>query len=176
MALLFVMFAPIDNPTINRMRSTFDSEDESLNVRNVNRNSIQPYIYAHPFGGGIATSGVEGMRWSPNHQLAGFPPDSGLLMFALEIGWVGLSLQIIFYLTMLYQGIYYYFRMKSKKYKIYILAIICGFIAILVTLYSQASVGQMPNVFFFYGCIALFKRLWEFDIMEAEKRLQFEEA
>lgn len=176
MAFLFVFFAPIDNPTLNRMRSTFDSEDESLNVRNVNRNSIQPYIYAHPFGGGIATTGVEGMRWSPSHPLAGFPPDSGLLMFALEIGWVGLSLQIIFYLTMLYQGIYYYFRMKSKKYKKYILAIIAGFLAILVTLYSQASVGQMPNIFFFYGCIALFKRLWEFDKAEAEKRLQFSEV
>lgn len=173
-AFLFIMFAPIDNSTINRMRSTFDSEDESLNVRNINRNAIQPYIYANPFGGGIATSGVEGRRWSPSHPLAGFPPDSGLLMFALEIGWVGLSLQIIFYITMLYQGIYYYFRMVNKNYKIYILAISAGFLAILVTLYSQVSIGQMPIVFFFYGCTALFKRLWEFDKAEVEKRVQFE--
>ena len=61
MSVLFVLFAPIDNPTLNRMRSTFDTKEESLNLRTVNRKSVQPYIYAHPIGGGVATSGVEGL-------------------------------------------------------------------------------------------------------------------
>lgn len=170
---LFIMFAPIYNPTLNRMRSTFDSGDESLNVRNHNRNSIQPYIYANPFGGGVATSGVEGRRWSPAHPLAGFPPDSGLLMIALELGWVGLGIQVLFYLMLFYQGIYFYYRMKSKKYKNYVLALTAGFLALLVTQYSQASVGQMPIIFLFYGSVSLFKRLWEFDRKEAEEQYQF---
>jgi len=163
MAMLFVIFAPIDNPTLNRMRSTFDSNDESLNVRNLNRKYIQPYIYAHPIGGGVASSGVEGMRFNPSHPLAGFPPDSGLLKLALDMGWIGLSLTMLLYLMILYQGILYYFTIKNSEYKIYIVAITCSLFSTMVTLYAQVSIGQMPNVFFFYAIMGLFKRLKEFD-------------
>lgn len=166
LAVLFIMFAPIDNPTINRMRSTFDSKDESLVVRDINRKYIQPYIYAHPIGGGIATSGVEGQRFNPLHTLAGFPPDSGLLKLAIETGCIGLALTLALYLTIVYQGIVYYFKMQNEEYKKYIVAITCGLFSIIVTLYAQVSIGQIPNAFFFYAVMALFKRLMEFDDKE----------
>ena len=104
---LFVLYVPVDNPVLNRVRSTFNSQDASLNVRDVNRHYIQPYIYAHPIGGGIATTGTEGLTYNPNHLLAGFPPDSGLLKAALEMGWIGLALTMFFYLVILYQCIDY---------------------------------------------------------------------
>ena len=173
-AVLFVMFAPIDNPTLNRMRSTFDSKDESLNVRSINRKSIQPYIYAHPIGGGVATSGVDGMRFYPTHRLAGFPPDSGLLMLALDMGWVGLIVSILPFLMFLYQGIHYYYRIKNKEYKKYIVAITCSIFAIVVTMYAQVSIGNMPTVFFIFGVMSMFKRLMEFD--EKERGLIFDKS
>ena len=166
MSVLFIMFAPIDNPTLNRMRSTFDSEDESLNVRTVNRKFIQPYIYAHPLGGGVASSGVEGMRFNRSHVLAGFPPDSGLLKLALDMGWIGLTLSMMLNLMILYQGIQYYFKMRNEKFKIYILAINCALFSIMVTLYAQVSIGQLPNALFFYAVMSLYKRLLEFDEKE----------
>ena len=173
-AVLFVMFAPIDNPTLNRMRSTFDSKDESLNVRSINRKSIQPYIYAHPIGGGVATSGVDGMRFYPTHRLAGFPPDSGLLMLALDMGWVGLIVSILPFLMFLYQGIHYYYRIKNKEYKKYIVAITCSIFAIVVTMYAQVSIGNMPTVFFIFGVMSMFKRLMEVD--EKERGLIFDKS
>jgi cell division protein FtsW (lipid II flippase) len=162
----FLMIAPIDSPALNRMRSTFNSEDESLNVRDENRHFIQPYIYDHPLGGGIAASGVEGMRFNPDHPLAGFPPDSGLLKIALDMGWIGLALTVIFYLMILYTGIQYYYRMHNEEYKKYIIAITTSLFSVMVTQYSQVSIGQIPNALFFYGAIALFKRLLEFDERE----------
>ena len=166
MGVLFVMFAPIDNPTLNRMRSTFDSKDESLNVRTMNRKTIQPYIYDHPMGGGIGASGVEGMRFNPNHRLAGFPPDSGLLKLALDMGWIGLALNILMYLMILYQGIYYYFRIQNEEYKRFVIAITCGLFSVMVTMFAQVSIGQIPNALFFYAVLALVKRLMEFDEKE----------
>lgn len=163
MAVLFIIFAPIDNPTINRMRTTFDSKDESLNVRTENRKRIQPYIYSHPIGGGVAASGVEGMRFNPSHELAGFPPDSGLLKLALDMGWIGLVLTLLLYLMMLYQGIYFYFKMRNVEYKRYTIAITAAFFAVVITLYAQVSIGPIPNVFFYYAMMGLFKRLMEFD-------------
>jgi putative inorganic carbon (hco3(-)) transporter len=168
MSVLFIMFAPIDNPTLNRMRSTFDSKDESLNVRNVNRHLIQPYIYTHPIGGGVATTGVEGMRFNPNHPLAGFPPDSGLLKLALDMGWIGLIIYILPFLMVLYQGIHYYFKMQNTEYKKYTVAAVCSLFSIIVTLYSQVSIGQMPSVLFIFAMMSLFKRLMEFDDKERE--------
>jgi hypothetical protein len=169
LAFLFLMFAPIDNPAINRMRSTFNSNDESLNVRNTNRKSIQPYFYEHPLGGGVATSGQNGVRFNPNHVLAGFPPDSALMSLALDLGWVGMALTMLLYLIILYQGIYYYYKIENEEYKLYIIAFTCAFLGITISLFSTNSIDQIPNAFFFYGVIPLFKRMFEFD--EKERRL-----
>ena len=164
-----VMFAPVDNPSLNRVRSTFNPNDPSLNVRDVNRHYIQPYIYAHPIGGGLATAGVPGLRFNPGHFLAGFPPDSGLLQFAMEIGWIGLGLTILFYLLILYQGIYYYYKIKNPEFKLYTVAFVCALFSIMITQYAQVSIGQIPGVFFFMSSISLIKRLMEFD--EAEQNI-----
>ncbi len=172
LSVLFIMFAPIDNPTLNRMRSTFDAKDESLNVRDVNRHRIQPYIYDHPIGGGVATTGVEGVRFNPNHALAGFPPDSGLLKLALDMGWIGLIINMLPFLMVLYQGIHYYFRMQNAEFKKYNVATVCSLFSVIVTLYSQVSIGQMPSVFFIFAMMSLFKRLMEFDEKERESLLK----
>lgn len=166
MGALFILYAPIYNPTLQRIRSTFNSENASLNVRDVNRHYIQPYIHDHPIGGGLATSGVAGRQYNPGHPLAGFPPDSGLLKIALELGWIGLGLTIVFYLAMLYQCIYYSFRIINPEYKIYAVGIACTLFSIMVTQYSQVSVGQIPGVFFFMSTISIVKRLREFDTVE----------
>ena len=166
MSVLFVLFAPIDNPTLNRMRSTFDTKEESLNLRTLNRKSVQPYIYAHPIGGGVATSGVEGMRFNPTHPLAGFPPDSGLLKLAVDMGWIGLAITMMLFLMVLYQGIHYYFRVRNEEYKKYIVATTCAIFAMIITLYAQVTIGQMPTVFFIFGMMSILKRLMEFDEKE----------
>jgi len=167
---MFILFAPIHTASINRMRSTFNSDNPSLNVRDVNRHYIQPYIYAHPIGGGLATVGVPGKRFNPNHVLAGFPPDSGFLQIALELGWIGLGLTVIFYLMILYQCIYYYFRIKNPEYKLYAVAIVCCLLSIIVTMYAQVSIGQIPLVFFFMSSISIVKRLMEFDDAEQSRK------
>src|SRR5688500_3770972 len=59
----FLLFAPIyGNITLNRFRSAFYfSKDASYEVRNSNRAKIQPYIHAHPIGGGPMTTGTNGL-------------------------------------------------------------------------------------------------------------------
>ena len=169
LAILFVLFAPIYTPSIQRMRSTFDPENASLNVRDENRHYIQPYIYAHPIGGGLATAGVAGRQYNPTHPLAGFPPDSGFLQMALEIGWIGLGLTVIFYLTILYQGVYHYFRIRNPEYKVYAVALVGFLLSIMVTQYSQVSIGQIPGIILFMSAIGMSKRLFEFDEAEHQK-------
>ncbi len=164
LAAMVVLFAPIySNPTLNRIRSTVDTEDASLNVRNTNRHYIQPYLQSHPFGGGIGTTNNAGLIRHPYHSLAGFATDSGFLKAGLELGWMGLTLMVLFNLSILWQGINYYFKIRDKELKLYVVLIVATLFANIVTQYSQETVGQFPFGIFFFSSIALLKRLLEFD-------------
>ncbi len=160
---MFLLYGPIDNPTVNRMRSTFRSEDASLNTRDVNRHFIQPYIYKHPLGGGIATSAREGLDFNPGHPLAGFPPDSGLLKAAIETGWIGYAFMIIFFFLVLYQGVHYYYLVEDPVFKQYLLAITIVELSYIITQYAQISIGEIPSTFLFYPILAIMPRLLQLD-------------
>ena len=166
---LFIFFAPIyNNSTLNRMRSTFNSKDESLNLRDRNRHYIQPYLKSHPMGGGIGTTGGLGAAEFPDHPLANFPTDSGFLRIGLEMGWIGLICWVFFNLSILWQSIIYYFRMRDPVLKLIMVAFISCIFPILVIQYSQESIGQFPGSVFFFSVLSLMKRLLEFD----EEKLQ----
>ncbi|HET6252716.1 MAG TPA: O-antigen ligase family protein [Puia sp.] len=164
-AFLLLMYGPFGgNPTINRFRTTFTgSQDESFNIRNVNRKSIQPYIYYHPIGGGLGTTGAYGAQVNPGHFLAGFPTDSGYLKKALEIGWIGLFLIVALYFSVVRAGIHGYFHCKNEKAKnIYVAATCCMF-SFYVAEYAQDAVGQITDIVIYYPMIALILRLREFE-------------
>jgi hypothetical protein len=99
----------------------------------------------------------------PGHPLSGFPADSYLLRAALEIGWIGLIISLLLDLAFLYQGIYYYFRMQNREYKNYIVFILATIFPVIVTQYSQETVGQLPFAIFFFSCLSLITRIKEFD-------------
>ena len=79
------------------------------------------------------------------------------------MGWIGLLLHLLLNATILYQGIYYYFKMKSRKLKVYMVAILCGLFPYMVCQFSQVAIGQLPSALLFYASMALIKRLKEYD-------------
>jgi hypothetical protein len=83
---------PTSNQTLFRFQSAFKpSDDQSFNLRKMNQKKIQPYILSHPLGGGLGATGEWGKLFAPNSYLANFPPDSGYVRVAVELGWLGLS-------------------------------------------------------------------------------------
>jgi cell division protein FtsW (lipid II flippase) len=159
-----IIWGPIyGNPTINRIRSTFEfSEEASMKVRDINRKNIQPYIYTHPIGGGLATSGMQGLEYNPAHYLAGFPPDSGFLRTAVETGWIGLALQCLLYFIIIQSGVRVFYQSNDKKIKMYALAITIPLFCFIVAQYAQVSIGQIPGCFVFYPGLAMIARLKNF--------------
>jgi hypothetical protein len=154
---LMIMFAPIySNVTINRIRTTFAfSEDASLNVRDINRNMIQPYIYKHPFGGGMGTSGGAGLMHNPSHFLAGFPPDSGYVKTAIETGWIGLFLQCLLYFFILQSGLKAYLTCRNKIFRPYLIAAVVCVFSFVIAQYGQEATDQVPECFLFFSCLAV---------------------
>ncbi len=152
-----IMYAPIyNNPTLDRFRTTFaGSNDASYEVREQNRAFIQPYIYSHPFGGGLCTTGGGGLRFNPGHYLAGFPPDSGYLQKALETGYIGLAIICILYFTVIKSGIKGYFRSKNKYYKIFCAACTASIFTFYIAEFSQEAIGQITDLVVYYPFIAI---------------------
>ncbi|HYG40694.1 MAG TPA: O-antigen ligase family protein [Cytophagales bacterium] len=159
-----LVYGPIyGNATVNRIRTVFrPAEDASFQVRDNNRATIQPYIHSHPLGGGISTSGELGLKYCPDHYLAGFPPDSGYLRTAIEIGWIGLIITCYFFFTILKVGIQNFYRTTDPKLKSYNVAYLALFFSIIVANYSQESIGQIPAALVFYPSMAILVRLKDY--------------
>lgn len=161
---LLLLFGPFHGNTARRVRSAFfPKEDASFNARERNRNRIQPYIYTHPFGGGMNTSGYPGRDHVPYHELAGFPPDSYYLKLAIETGFIGLLINLLIQIYFLLRGINVYYRLKSNKKKGYLIAYISSFIAMSIAGYAQEAINQFPNIILFFTTYVIIEKIEEFN-------------
>ena len=150
------MFAPVRTPSLDRFRSTFSaSKDASYQLRIQNRKFIQPYIYSHPMGGGLGTTGAAGELNHPGHYLAGFQPDSGYLKKALEIGWLGLILFFVLYFLVLKKGINSYFAVHDQNKKAVIASVTAALFTFYIGEYAQMAIGQISDVVVYYPLIAI---------------------
>ncbi len=159
-----LMYGPFYSAPVMHFRSTFSgSKDESFNVRETNRKFIQPYIYAHPIGGGLGTTGGEGKTYNPGHYLAGFPPDSGYLKKALEIGWIGFTMLCILYYLIVRTGIKGYFSCKDEKIRLLYAGVTATMFSFYVADFAQEALGQITDIMIYYPFVAILLRLKEFD-------------
>lgn len=165
MVFLFILYAPIyGNVTLNRMRSAFrPTKDASYDVRNIHRHRMQPYMYSHPFGGGVNTTMGAGVKYNPDHVLAGFPPDSTYFKIALEQGWTGLALQCAFLFTILFYAIHYFYKCRDKEIVTYYAAITVMLFSMILGGFTQFTFNSPPQNFIFYSMIALIIKLHTFD-------------
>jgi putative inorganic carbon (hco3(-)) transporter len=161
----FMLFGPFkNNIVVLRAMSTFEgTKDASANLRDYNRHRIQPYLYAHPMGGGIGTCGIEGSIYNPTHYLTNFQPDSGFMKILAEQGWIGLLLQLIFYFIFLQRGIYGYFHSKNPEIKTWYIAITTGLFSLLTGQYSQIAISPYPQLLFYIAALVILYKLKDYD-------------
>jgi hypothetical protein len=176
-AVIFIglIFGPFlrSNATLNRIRTTFHpSKDASLQVRDINRKRIQPYLRSHPLGGGLGSTGTGttsatgggAKAASSSSPLAGFPTDSGFLRMALEYGWIGLIIQCIIFFIVLQQGIRAYFRSRDPVNRSLLLASVVCLFSYIMAHYAQVAIGPLPGAFLFYPLIAIIIRLRQMEL------------
>ncbi len=155
-ALGAIVLMPTSNYTILRFQSAFKpSDDASFNLRKMNQKRIQPYIQSHPLGGGLGSTGEWGKKFAPNSYLAHFPPDSGYVRVAVEMGWLGLLLFCIFMFTALATGIISYYKIKDPELKSYCLGMILVVFALNFGNYPQEALVQYPSNVYFYLALAI---------------------
>lgn len=160
-----LIFSPIHSSSvINRLRSAFHPEtDPSMKIRDINRKRIQPYMHAHPMGGGLGTTGFPGLVNYPNHPLAGFPPDGQFVQDALEIGWIGFLLELLFYFIVMKFGVHNFYHCRDPQIKNLYASLTAVMMCWVVSEFSQGATGAFNITYLYLPTLAIMVRLRHFD-------------
>lgn len=146
-SLLFLTQTNIGNSNalIRRMRSTFNQQDASLQVRHINREKMAVLLKDKPFGIGLGLSGGKANRFKVNTPLAKLPPDSTHIATWIETGIVGLVLYFTLIFLILIKASYTaFFIVKNKKIRGILIAFIAGISGMLVAAYAS-DINTYPN-------------------------------
>lgn len=163
-----LIFIPTGSLTLYRFQSAFKpSDDASFNVRAENQKMIQPFIQSHPIGGGLGATGIWGAKFAPGSFLASFPPDSGYVRVAVELGWVGMFIFCTLIFIILKTGIDNYYKIRDPELKSYCLAMLLIVFAFNIGNYPQEALVQYPSNVYFYLVAALINITYKLDL---EKR------
>jgi len=181
MVLVYVFFRYTmllnGNAQIRRMRTGFDPNNPSLQVRKANQAILKGYLASRPFGGGLGSAGSWGLRFTPNGFLANVPTDSWFVAIWAENGIVGLYLHlgILFYILG-YGSYIVMFRLKNPIMINRIQALVAGHAGIMAVSYGNGVLGQLPTSVVLYTSMAyifmaekLEKELDEMEKIEKEE-------
>ncbi|MBS1553304.1 MAG: O-antigen ligase family protein [Bacteroidetes bacterium] len=160
LGFMAILFGPFYGNTITRIRTTFQpKQDESMNVREINRARAQPLILSHPIGWGVNTTDSEGEALSPGHIFAGFPTDSGFLKTAITVGWIGLIILMTLYFSVLAIGVSNFYTATDPLVKALYGAYIAAFFSLVVANYAQSAMGQKPTGLLVFSIFVLMPNL-----------------
>ena len=144
------------NMQIRRMRSAFNKNDASANVRDINQEAIKKYIKDAPWGIGMGMSPENIPANNKFRKLSSIPPDSEYVFIWVHTGPIGITVFIVSMAIMLFGGcVIVLFKLKSKTL-IGIGAGLCGaFVAIQLGGYANQVLFQYPNGLTFFGGMAI---------------------
>jgi hypothetical protein len=160
LALVFIFFRFTNigqgNDQIRRMRTAFDPNDASLQVRLDNQKLLKKYLASRPFGGGIGHGGVKAQKYLPNAFLSQVATDSWYVLVWVEQGIVGLLIHLfILFYTIGKASYKVMFKIRDPLLKLKIAALISGMVGVMVASYGNAVLGGMPTGILIYISMAV---------------------
>lgn len=156
--LFILIFTNIGNGNqqIRRMRSAFNKDDASANVRDINKAAISKYMKDAPWGIGIGMYSENIPARNKYKLLSEIPPDSEYVFIWVRTGPVGVGIFAFCMLLMLAGASYVVLFKLQNKTLIGIGAGLCAaFTAIQLGGYANQVIYQYPNGVTFYGGIAI---------------------
>lgn len=144
------------NQQIRRMRSAFNKEDASANVRDINQEVMKKYIQDAPWGIGLGMSMDNVPANNKYRKLVMIAPDSEYVFIWLRTGPIGISFFVITMLIMLGGACWIVlFKLKSKSLIGIGGGLCCAFVSIQLGGYANQVLMQFPNCLLFYGGLSI---------------------
>ena len=144
------------NQSVHRMRSVFDKNDASANVRTMNQESMKKYMREAPFGIGIA-QGYGSVPANNKYALMStIPADSEYVYIWIRTGEVGITLFLILTAIMLFGACWIvFFTLQSPSLRGIGAGMCCAFVAFQLGGYGNQVLMQFPNCVQFYGGLTI---------------------
>lgn len=160
MAIVFIFFKYTnigqDVQQIRRMRTAFDPNDPSLQLRLANQKKLAAYLSSRPLGGGLGHAGIKAKKAMPNAFLANIATDSWYVMIWAEQGIIGLILHLIILFYIIIKSSYLIMvKIRDPIVKMNSTALAAGMLGIMVASYGNAVLGQVPTSLLIYSSMAL---------------------
>ena len=160
LAVVFIFFKYTSigqgNDQVRRMRTAFDPNDASLQVRLENQRRLKIYLASRPFGGGIGHGGVKAQRFAPYAFLSNVATDSWYVLIWVEQGIVGLLLHLfILFYVMARATFQIMFRIRDPILKMKMTALASGMFGVMVASYGNAVLGGLPTGVLIYISMAV---------------------
>lgn len=160
------------NEQIRRMRSAFDPNDASFQVRLENQRTLSTYLASRPFGGGIGHAGVKAKKYLPNAFLSQIATDSWYVLIWAEQGIVGLLLHLFILFYVVIKSSYtIMYKIRDPILKMKMSALASGMVGVMVASYGNAVLGTVPTAVLIYISMALMLNTEKFDtpLVESEE-------
>ncbi len=154
----FLVFTNIGNGNqqIRRMRSAFNKDDASANVRDINKAAMKKYLQDAPWGLGIGSTQANIPANNKYRKLSDIPPDSEYVYIWVHTGIIGISVFISCILLMWFGACrIVMFNLKSPSLIGVGGGLCSAFIAIQLGAYANQVLYQYPNGLTFFGGLAI---------------------
>ena len=144
------------NAQIRRMRSAFNKNDASADVRTINQTAIKKYIADAPWGLGLAASYDNVPANNKYNKLSKIPPDSEYVFIWVHTGPIGITIFLIL-TAIMFAGACWItmFKIKSRSLMGIGAGFCSAFAAIQIGGYANQVLMQFPNCLTFYGGLAI---------------------
>lgn len=144
------------NSLIRRMRTAFNPEDASLQVRVINQRTLSILMSDLPFGVGIGAHAINTDTQSNAWRIVNTPHDSWIIKVWTRTGPIGLAVYFFTMgITFLIGSYYLMFRVKNKRLRGILTGMLCGVFGMLVSSYGNDFFTQFPNCVLIYLCLSL---------------------
>lgn len=144
------------NNQIRRMRSAFNPEDASANVRDINKQAISKYMKDAPWGIGIGIFEQDIPAWNKFKKVSQIPPDSEYVFIWVRTGKIGITWFVICNIIMLVGACcIVFFRIKNRSLRGIGAAWCSAFVAMHLGGYANQILMQFPNIVIFYGGLTI---------------------
>lgn len=144
------------NQQIRRMRTAFDKNDASANVRAMNQEAMKKYMAEAPWGIGMGVGYSNAPANNKYTFMATVPPDSELVFIWIHTGVIGLTVFLCCMGLLLFGGCrIVFFVLKSPSLRGIGAGFCCAFGSQMVGGYGNQVLLQFPNCLTFYGGMAI---------------------
>ena len=138
------------------MRSVFNKNDASANVRTINQATMAKYLKEAPWGIGIGIRSGEVPARNKYVVLSNIAPDSEYVYIWIHTGKIGLTIFLISMFLMLAGACWIVlFKLKNKSLAGIGSGFCCAFAAMQLGAYGNQVLYQYPNGLIFFGGLAI---------------------